>query len=338
MDNNTSHTQQSFPEKSTLSGLDDSFRTPGSPRTTRRLPSSKVRHRSLVHDAVISVVLSTQGLFAEWEIPNNAHRSPALEVQANMIISIWTMENERYYNCTFTSATTTPLSPMRTHARALSGTPSQFGVHSSTQSSSSSPISPAPSPAFTSPNGVPLSVSPFPPLAPPPKTHTANASLDLHKLGRMKDAIIDAMEVPVMVMWHDESLLVQNKATTRLLHQSPYPALEDPLQMLYHYKCFSENFERQLQPEEYPLVELVRTRKPFSKRKIGLEDPRLGRRHFDCSGEAILDESTGHFVAGMVVMADVSFLDFFLDLQGCSMEYYSKYISRHGVTTLEENS
>ena len=307
-----------------MSGLDGSFRAPGSPRTTRRLPSSKVRHRSLVHDAVISVVLSTQGLLAEWELSKDARHSPALEVQANMIISIWTMENERYYTCTFTSATTTPLSPMRTHARALSGTPNQFGVHSSTQSSSSSPISPAPSPAFTSPNGVPLSVSPFPPLAPPPKTHIATASSDLHKLGRMKDAIIDAMEVPVMVMWHDESLLVQNKATTRLLHQSPSPALEDPLRMLCHYKCFSENFERQLQPDEYPLVELVRTRKPFSKWKIGLEDPRLGRRHFDCSGEAILDESTGEFLAGMVVLADVGLSDFFLDLQGWLMEYTPK--------------
>lgn len=312
MDNTTSHTPDSFPRKTTISGLDDSFRTPGGSPTTRRLPSSKVRHRSLVHDTVISVVLSTQGLLSEWEVPKSARHSPALEVQANMIISIWTLEDERYYNCTFTSATTTPLSPMRTHARALSGTPNQFGVHSSTQSSSSSPISPAPSPAFTSPNGVPLSVSPFPPLAPPPKTHMANASLDLHKLGRMKDAIIDAMEVPVMVMWHDESLLVQNKATARLLHQSPSATLEDPLHMLCHYKCFSENFERQLQPDEYPLVKLVRTRKPFSKWKIGLEDPRLGRRHFDCSGEAILDESTGEFLAGMVVLADVGLSRVFL--------------------------
>ena len=145
----------------------------------------------------------------------------------------------------------------------------------------------------------------------------------------MKDAIIDAMEVPVMVMWHDESLLVQNKATSRLLHQSPSPALEDPLQMLSHYKCFSENFERQLHPEEYPLVELVRTRKPFSKRKVGLEDPRSGRRHFDCSGEAILDESTGDFLAGMVVLADVGLLEYFLYLQGCLMEYYSNDISRN---------
>ena len=30
------------------------------------------------------------------------------------------------------------------------------------------------------------------------------------------------------------------------------------------------------------------------------------RRHFDCSGKAILDERTGDFLAGMIVLADVT--------------------------------
>ena len=122
----------------------------------------------------------------------------------------------------------------------------------------------------------------------------------------MKDAIIDAMELPVLVMWHDESLLVMNKATSRLLHQTPAMTLDDPLQMLAHFKIYTEDFESQLQPDEYPLLQLVRSRKPLNKRKIGLEDPRLGRRHFDCSGEVIIDEGTGEFLAGMIVMADVT--------------------------------
>lgn len=122
----------------------------------------------------------------------------------------------------------------------------------------------------------------------------------------MKDAIIDAMELPVVVMWHDESLLVMNKATSRLLHQTPAMTLDDPLQMLAHFKIYTEDFERELQLDEYPLLQLVRSREPFSKRKIGLEDPGLGRRDFDCSGEVIIDEGTGNFLAGMVVMADVT--------------------------------
>ena len=41
-------------------------------------------------------------------------------------------------------------------------------------------------------------------------------------------------------------------------------------------------------------------------RRIGLEDPQSGRKHYDCSGEAIYDERTGEFIAGILVLADVT--------------------------------
>lgn len=272
----------------------------------KKLPSSKVRHRSLVHDAVIQVVLS-QALVSDPESLPQAQRSPALEVEANMIISIWSVEDERYYTCTFTSMSSTPLSPTRIHARALSNAPTQAAL-SSSASSPKTPIShgSSPSPAFMSPNGVPLSISPFPPLAPHSTKDLATSPSDVQKLARMKDAIIDAMKMPIMVMWHDESLTIQNKATSQLLHGITTPTSDNPLQNHFQFKCFTENFERQLQPDEYPLTQLVRTRKPFSKWKIGLEDPQSRRRNYDCSGEAILDEGTGEFIAGILVLADVT--------------------------------
>ena len=122
----------------------------------------------------------------------------------------------------------------------------------------------------------------------------------------MKDAIIDAMKMPVMVMWHDESLTIQNKATSRLLHTTSTSTPNNPLEMLSQFKYCTEDFERQLQPEEYPIIQLVRTRKPFSKWKIGLKDPQSRRKNFDCSGEAIIDESTGEFIAGLIVLNDVT--------------------------------
>ena len=308
MDKTASASGNGSSVESTLPGLDKSLHPTSSPLKAKKLASSRVRDRSLVHDAVVQVVLSPQAIMTDQENNVQARKSPAQEVQANMIISIWNMEDERYYTCTFTSVSSTPLSPMRTHARALSSAPTQATLMSSTQSSSSSPISPTstPSPKFTTPNGIPLSVSPFPPLAPPTKTNLATSPSAVQKLARMKDAIIDAMKMPVIVMWHDESLTIQNKATTSLLHGTSTSTPENPLQTLSKFKCYTENFERQLQPDEYPLVQLVRTRKPFNKWKIGLEDPRSGRRNFDCSGEAIIDESTGEFIAGILVMADVT--------------------------------
>ena len=278
------------------------------PNTSKRKLPSKVRKRSMVHDATVQVLLSSQNLIAELGGHNHAPKSPIPEVQANMIISIWYIETERYYTCTFVSVTSTPLSPMRTHARAESGTPAQATVFSSTQSNSSSPISPGsfPSPLFTSFDGIPLSTALFPPPAPPSKSISAAAPSAIQKLARMKDAIIDVIDVAIIVMWHDESLSIQNKAATRLLHKVPAPNLENPLQALSQFKCYTEDFARQLQPDEYPITQLVRTRKPFTKWKIGMDDPELGRRQYDCSGEAIIDETSGDFLAGIVIAADVT--------------------------------
>lgn len=310
MDENAVRSGNGSSGESALPGLDKLLHPSSSPLKAKKLPSSRVRDRSLVHDAVVPVVLSPQAIMTDRENIAQARKSPAQEVQANMIISIWNMEDERYYTCTFTSVSSTPLSPMRTHARALSRAPTQATLTSSSQSSSSSPISPSstPSPAFTTPQGIPLSISPFPPLAPPPKSNLATSPSAVQNLARMKDAIIDAMKIPIMVMWHDESLTIQNKATTKLLHGAgaSAPTPENPLQTFSKFKCYTEDFERQLQPDEYPLTQLVRTRKPFNKWKIGLEDPQSGRRNFDCSGEAIIDESTGEFIAGILVLADVT--------------------------------
>ena len=188
-----------------------------------------------------------------------------------MIISIWSIEDERFYTCTFTSVSSTPLSPMRTHTRALSGTADRVAVSPNSPTSSPSPISPgSPSPAYTSSTGLPLCISPFPPPAPPSKANLAISPTDVHKLARMKDAFIDAMKMPVMVMWHDESLILQNKATSRLLHRTSAPTPENPLQSLSLLKCYTEDFDRLLQPDDYPITQLVRTRKPFSKWKIGM--------------------------------------------------------------------
>lgn len=122
----------------------------------------------------------------------------------------------------------------------------------------------------------------------------------------MKDGIINAMEIPVFAMWKDESLAVPNTAASRLMHQEANPVSDNAYDLLSRFKVYTEDFGRQLEPEEYPVVKLCRTQKPFSKWKIGLLDSNGQRKQFDVSGECIKDEKNGEFLAGIVVLKDVT--------------------------------
>lgn len=53
----------------------------------------------------------------------------------------------------------------------------------------------------------------------------------------------------------------------------------------------------------------MRTQAPFKNRRIGIYDPDTGEKIiFDCHGEAIRDDQTGDFLAGMVTYSDVTAL------------------------------
>lgn len=283
---------------------------------TRSQPSSKVRNRALVHDAVVNVVIPSQSTASGNTRPAHAQRSPNSkgQIQAKMIISIWTLDGQRYFTLTFTHASNTLAPPTRSHTRALSKASSQGRLSPSAQSSSSSPSTPgacpscgfAPSSALASPTGAPLSVSPFPPLGAPDKSGLASSPAVLQKIARMKDAIMDAVDIPVFTLWKDESLGFPNKAATQLMQQEVDPTTEDAYDLLSRFRVYTEDFKRELKPEEFPIVQLCRTQEPFSKWKIGVVDGKGKHITFDVCGEGIYDEKTGEFLAGIVVLKDVT--------------------------------
>lgn len=155
-----------------------------------------------------------------------------------MIISIFEIDDEKYYMLTFTNTETTqPLSPTtkdggsrrihnprlhrdsskETHSpRSLtrsspSSASSEHGSnYGSSQGGSSGP------PAITSPTNAPMSSSPFPPLGPPSRVNKSGAPSILQKVIILKDALLDNTEVPILAMWRDESLTIPNKAARRL--------------------------------------------------------------------------------------------------------------------------
>ncbi|MCJ1262199.1 hypothetical protein MMC22_002069 [Lobaria immixta] len=279
----------------------------------KKAPSSTVRNRALVHDAVVNVVLSSRYIGAGNISPGLSRKFPGFEsqVKAKMIISIWTLENQRYFTLTFTSASNAPFPPTRSHSRAISRAPNAL---SPTKSFPSSPTSPgffcgcgsSPSSILGSSSGVPLSISPFPPLGAPGDSDVAMVPSALEKIARMKDGMINAMEIPVFVMWKDESLMIPNAAAARLLYKEADPISEDGYGLMSRFKLYTPDFERELERDEMPLVRLCRTQKPFSKWKIGVIDSNLQRRHFDVSGEGIVDDKTGEFLAGIITLTDVT--------------------------------
>lgn len=278
------------------------------PSNVKKHLPRKTRSRSPVHDVVVNVVLSSRYIGATKGFPEENRRASESENQtkAKMIISIWTMEDQRYFTLSFTSPSDPLLQSTRNRSRNISFTNNSESLSSASISTPSSPTSTSFCLNCGCSAAIPLSVSPFPPLGAPSKSDIASPPSVLQKLTRMKDAIINAMEIPVFAMWRDESLAIPNKAAFRLMHQKADPISDDAYDLLSRFKVYTENFERELKPEEYPLVKLCRTQKPFSRWKIGLIDPNSQKKHFDVSGECIIDDKTGEFLAGIIALKDVT--------------------------------
>ena len=285
--------------------------------TDKKLPSSKIRSRALVHDAVVDVVLNSQYIGSGSRSSSRSPMSSGSDAQtdAKMIISIWTMGNQRYFTLSFTSTSSTATSSNRSHRpRAIPGSSTQGALSPSSISSPSSPISPtfcsscgsSKGSTLTTPAGIPLSLSPFPPLGAPGKSNVALSPSVLQKTSRMKDAIINAMEIPVLAMWKDESLGIPNRAASKLMQQTADPMSQDAYDMLSRFKVYSEDFQRELEIEDHPIIKLCRNQVAFTKCRIGLIDSKSKRRHYDVSGEGVFDEKTGEFLFGIVTLQDVT--------------------------------
>ncbi|KAL8906141.1 MAG: hypothetical protein Q9171_006397 [Xanthocarpia ochracea] len=292
--------------------------SPGKPSTgvLKSQPSSKVRSRALVHDAVVNVVLSSQYIADGNVRTSKSQRSPNSEgqIRAKMIISIWTLDSQRYFTLTFTHASNSPTPSVRSHSRTLSKASTHGRLTPSAQSSPPSPSTPGtcfncgstPSSALASPTGATLSIAPFPPPSAPEQSDLANSPAVLKKISRMKDAIMNVLDIPVFTLWKDESLAFPNNAAKQLMHQDADPTTDDAYDVLSRFHIYTEDFKRELTPDEYPIVQLCRTQKPFSKWKIGVVDGNGKHLNFDVSGEGIHDEKTGEFLAGIIVLQDVT--------------------------------
>jgi hypothetical protein len=279
--------------------------------------SSTHKNRPTVHDAVVEVIISHENIspacFARAD-----QRPTGKHVFAKMIITVWEVDEEKFFTLTFTSTDTaqTSLPNSRGTSRQVIRAAKHNSRRSGSQSSPSSVSSGrssnqgggSNSSAITSPTNASMSSSPFPPLGPPTRATISSAPSSLQKVIMMKDALLDNTQVPILAMWKDESLTIPNRAARRLFHPSAdLTKVKDGFDLVSKWHVWDETFTTRLDPSEYPISVLVRTQTPFEHTKIGIYDPETDRRLvFDCLGEALRDQHTGEFLAGILICRDIT--------------------------------
>lgn len=231
---------------------------------------------------------------------------------AEMTISIWTLSNGRHFTLTFTGISAAAQALSRTYSRSVihrsrksEQVPSTSAASSSQLITHSCPLcgsSCAQPKAFFSERQIRLS----------PSLQSIGASVvkppltDVGKVMRMQDSLIEAMELPVIAMWKDESVATVNRALRQLMYRGFDNHSTDAFEILSNFKAYTEDFQRELAKDEYPLVLVCRSQTSQTKFKIGLIDSNARRRSFELTVDSIFDDETGEFQAALTVLKDVS--------------------------------
>ena len=263
--------------------------------------------RTLVHDVLVNVLIRPRLLVPDHDSsPRSIKQSePYRQASAKMTISIWSLEKQSYFTLTFQSINYSwkTLPAMRTRSRLVSARlnlATAATLFSSTQDPMTDlyTFSRIYSPRTYGSNSM------------PPKGLSRDSSRRdpsvQDKISRMKDAIIDTIGIPIMAMWKDGSLAVHNKAISRLMHEDPDIASTDVDHTLSRFRAYTEDFERELEQHEWPLIKLCREQKSIKAVRVGTIDSRGTRRLFEISGDGLHDEQTGEFLAGICTLTDVT--------------------------------
>lgn len=292
-------------------------------RSSSHRSHSSAGTRTEVHDAIVDVVFSTDR-DPKTGLPLSSRNDQTEHVQAQMIVSVWATEDEQYFTLTFTAAAPVSSSSYsssdgaKTSSRTVSRSATSYSYAPSGLSSNSSTgshpgtkrssLQNAQLSLYASPTT--MSMSEFPPKGPPAKASQTSAPTMFSKTNRLKEALLNSMNIPAYAMWKDESFGIPNKAAIKLI----YPWIEDgkwetneqARDFLSRYKLYKGDFSGELPFEEFPILRLMRMRERFEGYRIGMYSAKDGTRLlFDVSGEPITDEK-GEFLGGLVLFYDVT--------------------------------
>ena len=264
--------------------------------------------RALVHDISVNVLIRPRPLAHGNDSSSRSIKQSETyrQASATMTISIWAMERQRYFTLTFqtTDHSCKTLPTMRTKSRVVSRRPN-FATVANSFSFAQDPLTG--SYTFSrlhSPRTI--SSSSMPTKSTISRDSSRGDPSVHHRISRLKDAIIDSIGIPIMAMWKDGSLAVHNKAISRLMYDGPDIASTDVDKTLSRFRVYTEDFERELEQYEWPILKLCREQKTFKGFRVGTIDHKGTRRVFEATGDGIHDEQTGEFLAGICAFTDVT--------------------------------
>lgn len=271
--------------------------------------------QSQCQQTVVEVVVSRSELTKSKLQLRPTNKKSDHQTLAKMIISIWEVaDHQTYYTLTFTNTESSSYvaQKKKSVARASSLESAEKRTVSTTSNPSSVTSSHESSSPFyrASPSTVSLTSSPFPPMGPPSHPIQSAPSV-LQKMLIIKDALLDNTEMPIIAMWRDGTATYPNAACRRLMDkrsngEARFNRLGEDVGVLERWILYTEDFSRVLEPHEYPIAILLRTQTPFSGVRVGMIDPNGKRLVYDVLAEAIRDEETGEFLAGVVTCRDVT--------------------------------
>ncbi|EOD49010.1 putative histidine kinase hhk6p protein [Neofusicoccum parvum UCRNP2] len=133
-------------------------------------------------------------------------------------------------------------------------------------------------------DGSPIWISwEFPPHGPPSRSGDQSTPSLFMKATQMKDAILNSIAMPAYAMWKDEKFGIPNRAMLRFLPNEGEDAPMDQREFLGLFQAFTEDFKRQLEIDEFPIVQV-----------------------YEIVGEPILDDRTEEFLGAIVIFKDVT--------------------------------
>ncbi|KAJ4355293.1 hypothetical protein N0V95_003048 [Ascochyta clinopodiicola] len=270
--------------------------------------------RTTVHDVSVDVLVAPLSRGPGGVVSkSDRNHSQNSAFQASCIISIWSIEDTQYFTLTFTSAVATQTAQSaRPSSRVVNR--SHTGPHlkksRSSGSSSSSGHRSGSSSNSTSKVVTPTLQQPlFPPRGPPLQgglLDTSQASI-FQKATQLKDAILNSINMPAYAMWKDEGFGIPNNALLRLLPKDANYTPGDQRAFLALFEVWTEDFQRLLDIDEFPIVQVCRTEKRLEKLRLGMRQPGTGRGIvFEVNGEPVVHPETGEFLGGIVVFKDVT--------------------------------
>lgn len=264
--------------------------------------------------AAVEVVISRRDPNKPVTEPQIVNRASDNQAFAKMIISVWDIsEQQTYFTLTFTNTEST--SSVSTKKKAVARPSALESAERKTIFTASNPPSVASShgssssPSYRiSPGSVSLSSSPFPPMGPPfQQKPLQNAPSMLQKTMILKDALLDNTEMPILAMWKDGTVAFPNAAARRLMEKdATLDKAFDGLDVLSNWTLYTDDFSRKLEPSEFPMGILLRTQTPFSDMRFGVIDRDGNKIRYNVLAEAIRDDETGEFLAGVISCRDVT--------------------------------